>query len=55
MNGERRFYLYNDLRVVFPQRHSDTDEGKVCDYGFTYVTLPPNNPPQFQLLFFDMY
>lgn len=27
---ERRFYLYNDIRVVFPQRHSDTDEGKVC-------------------------
>ncbi|KAG6534917.1 uncharacterized protein LOC121991310 [Zingiber officinale] len=25
----RRFYLYNDLRVVFPQRHSDTDEGKL--------------------------
>ena len=30
MEGERRFYLYNDLRVVFPQRHSDADEGKVC-------------------------
>lgn len=28
-DGERRFYLYNDLRVVFPQRHSDDDEGKV--------------------------
>lgn len=27
--GGRRFYLYNDLRVVFPQRHSDTDEGKL--------------------------
>lgn len=27
--GERRFYLYNDMRVVFPQRHSDSDEGKV--------------------------
>lgn len=27
---DRRFYLYNDLRVVFPQRHSDADEGKVC-------------------------
>lgn len=26
---ERRFYLYNDMRVVFPQRHSDADEGKV--------------------------
>uniref|UniRef100_A0A368UGF4 Atos-like C-terminal domain-containing protein n=1 Tax=Glycine max TaxID=3847 RepID=A0A368UGF4_SOYBN len=29
MEGERRFYLCNDLRVVFPQRHSDADEGKV--------------------------
>ncbi|KAL5230987.1 hypothetical protein ABZP36_029763 [Zizania latifolia] len=28
---ERRFYLYNDLRVVFPQRHSDADEGQVCN------------------------
>jgi len=27
---EKRFYLYNDLRVVFPQRHTDSDEGKVC-------------------------
>lgn len=27
--GERRFYLYNDIRVVFPQRHSDADEGKL--------------------------
>ncbi|KAG9446262.1 hypothetical protein H6P81_012390 [Aristolochia fimbriata] len=27
--GERRFYMYNDLRVVFPQRHSDADEGKL--------------------------
>jgi len=26
---DRRFYLYNDLRVVFPQRHSDSDEGEV--------------------------
>ncbi|KAL6661884.1 hypothetical protein ACP70R_001268 [Stipagrostis hirtigluma subsp. patula] len=26
---ERRFYLYNDLRVVFPQRHSDADEGEL--------------------------
>ncbi|KAJ6847970.1 uncharacterized protein M6B38_115710 [Iris pallida] len=26
---ERRFYLYNDLRIVFPQRHSDSDEGKL--------------------------
>lgn len=27
---ERSFYLYDDTRVVFPQRHSDSDEGKVC-------------------------
>ncbi|RDY04674.1 Protein FAM214B, partial [Mucuna pruriens] len=26
---ERSFYLYDDMRVVFPQRHSDSDEGKV--------------------------
>ncbi|XP_039815544.1 uncharacterized protein LOC120678423 isoform X2 [Panicum virgatum] len=26
---ERRFYIYNDLRVVFPQRHSDSDEGEL--------------------------
>lgn len=29
IKGERRFYLYNDLRVVFPQRQTDSDEGKV--------------------------
>lgn len=29
IDGERKFYLYNDMRVVFPQRHSDSDEGKV--------------------------
>jgi hypothetical protein len=38
--GEQKFYLYNDLRVVFPQRHSDADEGKVCDNGFTYNMVP---------------
>lgn len=37
MEGERRFYLYNDMRVVFPQRHSDADEGKVCDFFFFWV------------------
>ncbi|TVU04889.1 hypothetical protein EJB05_48030 [Eragrostis curvula] len=26
---ERKFYLYNDLRIVFPQRHSDADEGEL--------------------------
>lgn len=35
IEGERRFYLYNDLRVVFPQRHSDADEGKVRGSSFT--------------------
>ncbi|GMH01117.1 hypothetical protein Nepgr_002956 [Nepenthes gracilis] len=29
VKGERRFYLYNDLKVVFPQRHSDAEEGKL--------------------------
>ncbi|KAJ4773221.1 meiosis chromosome segregation family protein [Rhynchospora pubera] len=29
MEEDRRYYLYNDLRVVFPQRHSDSDEGKL--------------------------
>lgn len=33
-DGDRRFYLYNDLRVVFPQRHSDGDEGKVMSFTF---------------------
>lgn len=32
-HGERRFYLYNDMRVVFPQRHSDSDEGEVCTFS----------------------
>lgn len=26
---ERRFYIYGDLRVVFPQRHADADEGQL--------------------------
>ncbi|CAM0911829.1 unnamed protein product [Alopecurus aequalis] len=29
LTEDRRFYLYNDLRVVFPQRHSDSDEGEL--------------------------
>ncbi|XP_021616309.1 uncharacterized protein LOC110617666 isoform X3 [Manihot esculenta] len=28
MQGDRRFYLYSNMKVVFPQRHSDADEGK---------------------------
>ncbi|XP_075480227.1 uncharacterized protein LOC142520950 [Primulina tabacum] len=39
---ERRFYLYNDMRVVFPQRHSDSDEGKLqVEYDC------PSNPKYF--------
>lgn len=41
---ERRFYLYNDLRVVFPQRHSDADEGKLSvEYHF------PEDPKYFDI------
>ncbi|XP_051115704.1 uncharacterized protein LOC127240895 [Andrographis paniculata] len=42
--SDRRFYLYNDMRVVFPHRHSDSDEGKLhveCDY--------PSNPKYFDI------
>ncbi|KAK7290539.1 hypothetical protein RIF29_05036 [Crotalaria pallida] len=42
--GDRRFYLYNDLRVVFPQRHSDADEGKLnVEYHF------PEDPRYFDI------
>ncbi|KAJ4841750.1 hypothetical protein Tsubulata_003036 [Turnera subulata] len=41
---ERKFYLYNDLKVVFPQRHSDTDEGKLnVEYHF------PEDPRYFDI------
>lgn len=41
---ERRFYLYNDLRVVFPQRHTDSDEGKLnVEYHF------PTDPKYFDI------
>lgn len=41
---DRRFYLYNDLRVVFPQRHSDADEGKLhVEYHF------PSDPKYFDI------
>ncbi|KAF5456974.1 hypothetical protein F2P56_021116 [Juglans regia] len=44
VEGERRFYLYNDLRVVFPQRHSDADEGKLsAEYHF------PEDPRYFEI------
>ncbi|MBA0781600.1 hypothetical protein Gotri_002509 [Gossypium trilobum] len=43
-DGERRFYLYNDLRVVFPQRHSDADEGKLnVEYHY------PEDPRYFDI------
>ncbi|XWS51476.1 hypothetical protein CRYUN_Cryun12cG0179500 [Craigia yunnanensis] len=42
IEGERRFYLYSDMRVVFPQRHSDADEGQLhVEYDF------PSNPKYF--------
>lgn len=42
--SERRFYLYNDMRVVFPQRHSDADEGKLnVEYHF------PSDPKYFDI------
>ncbi|RZC17423.1 Protein FAM214B isoform G [Glycine soja] len=41
---ERSFYLYDDMRVVFPQRHSDSDEGKLhVEYHF------PSNPKYFDI------
>ncbi|CAA7043598.1 unnamed protein product [Microthlaspi erraticum] len=43
-DGERRFYLYGDLRVVFPQRHTDSDEGKLnVEYHY------PENPRYFNV------
>ncbi|EYU43017.1 hypothetical protein ABFS82_04G121000 [Erythranthe guttata] len=44
IEGERRFYLYNDMRVVFPQRHTDSDEGKLqVEYDY------PSNPKYFDI------
>ncbi|KAL8154155.1 hypothetical protein V2J09_011915 [Rumex salicifolius] len=44
LGEERRFYLYSDLKVVFPQRHSDADEGKLnVDYHF------PSDPKYFDI------
>ncbi|KAL3829446.1 hypothetical protein ACJIZ3_018248 [Penstemon smallii] len=41
---ERRFYLHSDLKVVFPQRHSDADEGKLnVEYHF------PEDPKYFDI------
>ncbi|KAH7427188.1 hypothetical protein KP509_10G033600 [Ceratopteris richardii] len=40
--NKRLFYLYSDLRVVFPRRQADSDEGKLqVDYGF------PTDPKYF--------
>lgn len=36
---ERRFYLYGDLRVVFPQRHADADEGQVIVFSVILCCL----------------
>ncbi|GAB2240999.1 hypothetical protein Droror1_Dr00021517 [Drosera rotundifolia] len=42
--GGRRFYLYKDLKVVFPQRRSDSDEGKLhVEYHF------PSDPKYFDM------
>ncbi|KAF5476498.1 hypothetical protein F2P56_003248 [Juglans regia] len=44
VEGGRHFYLYNDLRVVFPQRHTDADEGKLhVEYHF------PSDPKYFNI------
>uniref|UniRef100_A0A7N0UH56 Atos-like conserved domain-containing protein n=1 Tax=Kalanchoe fedtschenkoi TaxID=63787 RepID=A0A7N0UH56_KALFE len=44
LGGERRFYLYNDLKVVFPQRQSDSDEGKLhVEYNY------PSDPTYFEM------
>lgn len=44
MEAKRRFYLYSDLKVVFPQRHSDSDEGKLnVEYHF------PSDPKYFDI------
>ncbi|XP_061953357.1 uncharacterized protein LOC133675852 isoform X2 [Populus nigra] len=42
--SEQRFYLYSNMRVVFPQRHSDSDEGKLkVEYDY------PSNPKYFDI------
>ncbi|KAL4577076.1 hypothetical protein LXL04_013178 [Taraxacum kok-saghyz] len=41
---ERKFFLCSDLKVVFPQRHSDDDEGKlIVEYHF------PEDPKYFEI------
>ncbi|KAJ8772423.1 hypothetical protein K2173_027600 [Erythroxylum novogranatense] len=44
IDDHRRFYLYSDMRVVFPQRHYDADEGKLkVEYDY------PSNPKYFDV------
>ncbi|KAG9138092.1 hypothetical protein Leryth_001333 [Lithospermum erythrorhizon] len=44
IDRERRFYLNSDIRVVFPQRHSDADEGKLhVEYHY------PSEPKYFDM------
>ncbi|GAA0143161.1 hypothetical protein LIER_03911 [Lithospermum erythrorhizon] len=44
IDRERRFYLNSDIRVVFPQRHSDADEGKLhVEYHY------PSEPKYFDI------
>ncbi|CAK7336791.1 unnamed protein product [Dovyalis caffra] len=44
IDSERRFYLYSNMRVVFPQRHSDSDEGKLkVEYDY------PSDPKYFDI------
>ncbi|KAE8715872.1 Detected protein of unknown function [Hibiscus syriacus] len=43
-NRDRKFYLYNDFRVVFPRRHSDADESKLnVEYRY------PDDPRYFDI------
>lgn len=43
-DGDRKFFLCSDLKVVFPQRHSDDDEGKLnVEYHF------PEDPKFFDI------
>lgn len=53
IEDERRFYLYEDMRVVFPQRHSDADEGKVC--GSFWVVVKAFTIEFIFFLFYLMY
>ncbi|XP_076925834.1 uncharacterized protein LOC143588804 [Bidens hawaiensis] len=45
-NEDRKFFLCSDLKVAFPQRHSDADEGKLhVEYHF------PEDPKYFSIDF----